>query len=43
MDGQYEYEVGYGYNEPYGDYMYGYDVEEGKEMPATERERAEDA
>ena len=43
MDGQYEYEAGYGYNDPYGDYEYGYDDEEDEEMPATERELAEDA
>ena len=41
MDGQYKYEAGYGYNDLYGDYEYGYDDDE--EMPATERERAEDA
>ena len=39
----YEYDAGYGYNDPYGDYEYGYEDEDEEKMPATERELAEDA
>ena len=43
-DGAYEYDAGYGYNDPYGEYEYDdYYDEDDEEMPATERELAEDA